>query len=268
MLVLLIRTLNTVDHLPEPIGHRVVRLHDARRLRTAAAIGKHDCSPHLDTTRGHRFEADKRPCLLHLQNNFFRQRFRQACRCAVGAGREHGVVITVERHLARTALSPQHAQLGNQLSFVGHREALRSQLCRLQVTALLELKRSPAQRQGIVEAIFDLHVEPAVNATIDKLRREVKDDDKRQHRKPDEHAHHACLEFCAGYVLAIVTKQARQVANKQCEQQYAADNIGPQDNFLHAIEVGRLLHRLRKQEQRRQDHADTQRRDHNIEGSF
>ena len=61
----------------------------------------------------------------------------------------------------------------------------------------------------------------------------------------------------AGHVAAILAGQSREIANEQGEQQHATGNVDRKNQVLQAVEVFRLLHRLRQQEQgsQRQAHA-------------
>ena len=118
----------------------------------------------------------------------------------------------------------------------------------IEILPLLHFESGAAERQGVLKAFFDLHIEPTIDAAIDELHREVEDDQQRQYRKTDEHSDHACFEFGTRHVLPVVTQQARQVADQQRDEQDTACDINRQDNVLQAIKIVRLLHRLRQKE--------------------
>jgi hypothetical protein len=120
----------------------------------------------------------------------------------------------------------------------------------------LQFQRGAAQFQRIIESLLDLDVEPAIDASVDELQREIKHDEQWQYGEPNEHADHACLELRPRHILPVIPRETSEIADQQRQQEHAARNVDRENEVLQPIEIVRFLDRLCQQEQSGEREAD------------
>ena len=132
----------------------------------------------------------------------------------------------------------------------------------------MHLERGAAEFECIIESRLDLHIEPGVDAAVDKLHREIEHDEQWQYCETDEHRHHACFQLRSGYMIAIIAHQSCEIADEQREQDQDACNVDQQNIDVHAVELGGVFRRLTEHKERHERESDTDRAEQADGSSF
>ena len=119
------------------------------------------------------------------------------------------------------------------------------------------IERGAAERHGVVEGLLDAHIEPGVDALVERLDREEIHHRHRQHRKQHEHAEQAQRQPRAHHARAVLRHQAIDVDENEREQQHQTEHVHDQQQAVQVPEhlgvlQGGTEHEQRHDQQQRQ----------------
>jgi hypothetical protein len=240
----LVSGLHRIRQRAESLGDRVHALEQqpfaAERGRLADRHGRADQVAAVLL----RLEADEGLALPHLQQHLARHVLGHDIRRQALAHGNDAAGFRRHRELDRSDLPPHRLE---QPGHPGTRDAdfLGDGFRIRQVLAHAHFERRARQHQGVVEALADLDVEPAVDALAQELHREEVHEQDRQRRQHAEDPHHARLEPRTDDVPAPVADQLRELRAQQADQDDEARDVDPEDPRMQPAELLRVLRGLR-----------------------
>ena len=222
------------------LGHRVEALHEAGLVGRREVGDPHDGADH-EPGAGQGVEAHVGAGLARLEEHRVVRAVREERRGIGADGGEHPPLGREHRHLQGVGALADlvEARGGELLRHPG--EVARGLLGEAVNLAHAGFEGAAAELQGIGEGAVHLHVEPAVDAALEELQREVEHHQHRRARHQHEHEHHAGGEARARDARVALAEQAHQVHGDEGGEEGEAHQAHQDEERVEPPEGGGVL---------------------------